>query len=251
MPYPVIEAALQAQFSADGFLVLRDVVPAADREDLIDKARYILEHREQHAADWDWRQGESLEKRQFRIVQCGVTPLFPQLRESAFHRWLEQAASALMGQPMTFWYDQFLGKPPKFGAPTPWHQDEAYWGPDLWDKGVTAWLALEDVPVERGAMQFVRGGHLRGIIEHRRPAEMSSDLLRCDIDPTDTIVPCPLNAGDITFHHSKTPHQTGGNSTDRWRLSIASHLSAPGAKQEGAKYPWRVHVRQKPQPGRA
>jgi ectoine hydroxylase-related dioxygenase (phytanoyl-CoA dioxygenase family) len=80
---------------------------------------------------------------------------------------------------------------------------------------------------------------------------MSSDLLRCDIDPADRVVPCPLQAGDVTFHHSKTPHQTGGNSTDQWRLSIASHLSAPNAKGEGGAYAWRVPVRQKKETAQA
>ncbi|MGH7143139.1 MAG: phytanoyl-CoA dioxygenase family protein [Planctomycetota bacterium] len=244
MSYPLLDAAHRAQFAADGFLVVRDAVPEADRQDLLKKVDFILENRETHAKDWDWRQGEALDKRQFRIVQCGVTPLFPDLKESAFHGWLEQSASRLMDQPMTFWYDQFLGKPPKYGAPTPWHQDEAYWGRRLFDCGITGWLALVDVPFERGCMQFVRGGHQRGMIEHARPGEMSSDLLRCEIAADDDIVRCPLKAGDVTFHHSKTPHQTGGNSTDAWRLSIANHLSAPGIKGEGSPYPWRVRVTQ-------
>lgn len=244
MPYPTITAAHRESFARDGFLVLPQVVPAADRRDLLTKVEYILDHREQHAYDWDWRQGEPLDRRQFRIVQCGVTRLFPGLRQSAFHTWLEPAASLLMGQPMTFWYDQFLGKPPRVGAPTPWHQDEAYWGRHLADKGITCWLALEDVPAERGCMQFVRGAHRCGMFEHRRPAEMSSDLLRCEIDAAAEVVVCPLHAGDLTFHHSKTPHQTGGNGTEQWRLSIATHLSAPQAKAEGGAYPWRVPVSQ-------
>lgn len=246
MPYPTLTPADLRAFEQDGFLVLRDVVPTADRRDLLTKVEYILDHREQHASDWDWRKGEALDRRQFRIVQCGVTGLFPELRQSPFHAWLETTASALMGQSMTFWYDQFLGKPPKIGAPTPWHQDEAYWGRHLFDKGITAWLALEDVPVERGCMQFVPGAHRQGMLEHYRPPAMSSDLLRCEIDPALPVAVCPLTAGDITFHHSKTPHQTGGNSTDQWRLSIATHLSAVGVKKEGGAYPWRVPVSQKP-----
>src|SRR6516165_11275365 len=36
--------------------------------------------------------------------------------------------SALIGSEVEFWYDQFLAKPPRDGAPTYWHQDEGLLG---------------------------------------------------------------------------------------------------------------------------
>ena len=106
------------------------------------------------AKDWDWRQGEDVKDRQFRIVQSRVHRFFPEILDPPFHRWMQMFSSRPMYKPMKFWYDQFLGKLPQIGAPTPWHQDEAYWGRRLNDKGITCWLALEDVRPRPGLYAF-------------------------------------------------------------------------------------------------
>jgi ectoine hydroxylase-related dioxygenase (phytanoyl-CoA dioxygenase family) len=146
---------------------------------------------------------------------------------------------------MEFWYEQFLGKPPGTGAPTPWHQDEGYWGRTLWDRGITCWTAFHAVGPANGCMHFVRGGHDR-LLDHRNPPEMASDLLVCDIPAGAEVVACPIDAGSVTFHHSRTPHMTTPNTSDRWRLSLAQHFRNPACKALAAEnYPWRVRVSQR------
>jgi len=45
----------------------------------------------------------------------------------------------------------------------PWHQDNSYWEPRIWDEQVlTVWVALVEATPENGCMQFVKGGHRTG-----------------------------------------------------------------------------------------
>ena len=81
------------------------------------------------------------------------------IADTAFRRWMIAFASALMNSEVEFWYDQFLAKPPRDGAPTCWHQDEAYWGRNLLDRGITCWMPLHDVDERNGCMHFIDRGH--------------------------------------------------------------------------------------------
>lgn len=245
MYYPEPTPQNVLQFEADGFLVIRGVIDPEESAALAAMGAEMTRRPDDWGKDWDWRRGEPLDQRAYRIVQSGVDRLFPWLPESRFRAWAARFGGALMRQDMAFWYEQFLGKPPGSAAPTPWHQDEAYWGRTLEDKGITCWTAFHAVGPENGCMHFVRKGHDR-LIEHRNPPEMASDLLVCEIPPDAEVVPCPIDAGSVTFHHSKTPHMTTANNTDRWRLSLAQHFRNPAcAGLAEDHYPWRVRVRQR------
>ncbi|HEU4936697.1 MAG TPA: phytanoyl-CoA dioxygenase family protein, partial [Vicinamibacterales bacterium] len=76
--------------------------------------------------------------------------------------------------------------------------------------------------------------------------ENASDLLVCDVPQDADVVVCPIEAGTVTFHHSKTPHMTTGNSSDRWRLVLTQHFRNPACKDLAEdNYSWRVHVNQR------
>jgi ectoine hydroxylase-related dioxygenase (phytanoyl-CoA dioxygenase family) len=234
-----------ARFDADGFLVVRDAIDPDEEQALVAMGTEMIGRPAEWRKDWDWRRGEPLDQRAFRIVQSGVDRLFPWLPQSRFRHWAGRFGGALMGRDMAFWYEQFLAKPAGVGAPTPWHQDEAYWGRTLRNRGVTCWTAFHAVGVENGCMHFVRGGH-RNLLEHRNPPEMASDLLVCDIPPDSDIVACPIEAGSVTFHHSATPHMTTANVTRDWRQSLTQHFRDPDcATLAPDHYPWRVRVSQR------
>ena len=87
------------------------------------------------------------------------------IRQLALNSRLGKIASELLQvNGICMWHDQLLYKPPRSAdAPTEgnvgWHQDWNYWRvcdkPDM----ITAWVALDDVSVENGAMMFVSGSH--------------------------------------------------------------------------------------------
>jgi ectoine hydroxylase-related dioxygenase (phytanoyl-CoA dioxygenase family) len=152
-------------------------------------------------------------------------------------------ARDLMNAPIEFWYDQFLAKSPRDGAPTYWHQDEGYWGRNLLDRGITCWMPLHDVDERNGCMHFIDRGHRDGVLMHCQPNHIQSDLLYCEPDLARTVA-CPIRAGSVTFHHGKTPHMTPSNSSDDWRRAVTTHMRVAGTLGEGDHYPWKVYVNQ-------
>jgi len=158
--------------------------------------------------------------------------------------WLIAFGNALMGMELSYWYDQFLAKPPGRSVPTYWHQDEAYWGRNLFDKGVTGWIPLQDVDAANGCMHFIDRGHRLGVLPHHRVEGVQSDLLTCQVDESGAVA-CPIRRGDVTFHHSKTPHMTTANLSKGWRKAVTNHMQETGAGGEGDHYPWKITVNQR------
>ena len=75
-------------------------------------------------------------------------------------------------------------------------------------------------------MQFVRGSHKHGVIDHRPldgDVEMHLLVAELAIDPADVVV-CPLQKGGATFHHQRTLHFTAVNQTDRPRLAFPTEF---------------------------
>jgi hypothetical protein len=243
MPYPPCSEREIAFFAAHGWLVLEDAVDPADLEEFGRRCQPILDKKHKLAFDWAWEKGTSREERAFKIVQGSPTLVWPAIAETRARRWMIEFASALLGRPLEFWYDQFLAKPPREGAPTYWHQDEAYWGRNLDERGITCWLPLHDVDQRNGCMHFVDRGHRDGVLPHRQPEHVQSDLLFCEPDLSRAVA-CPIRAGSVTFHHGKTPHMTPANASDAWRRAVTTHMRVVGSEGEGDHYPWKVYVNQ-------
>ena len=244
MNYPDPAATHIDFFNIHGYLVVENAIPAAQLDELERYCDHILADKEKLAFDWAWANEETKEQRSFRIVQSSPSFVWKDIKQAPYRKWLVEFASVLMNQKLEFWYDQFLGKPPGKSLPTYWHQDEGYWGRNLTDKGATCWIPLQDVDVENGCMHFIDGGHQDGVLTHRGVEGVQSDLLRCDPDELRSIA-CPIKRGSVTFHHSKTPHMTPANVSQRWRKAVSNHMQAIGAGGEGDHYPWKVYVNQR------
>jgi hypothetical protein len=243
MAYPEASPDDVDFFRAHGWIVVRDAIDPRDLETLIARCDEILANLDTMAFDWAWEKGTPRDAREFKIVQASPTRHWPAFNDARFRHWAVAFGSALMGQRLEFWYDQFLAKPPGRSAPTLWHQDEGYWGRNLDERGITCWMPFHDVDVESGCMHFLDRGHTRGVLPHHRPDRMQSDLLTCE--PVEgTVVPCPISLGDVTFHHGKTPHMTRANTSTEWRRILTQHLRVVGSKGEGDHYPWKVWVNQ-------
>ncbi len=244
MAYPTATLEQVRSFNEHGFLVVPDAIEPSDLAHLMQCCDIILNKKEKMAFDWAWSADLSREEREFRIVQSSPSIYFPELASARYRAWAIAFAGALMGRPLEFWYDQFLGKPPGRSATTPWHQDEAYWGRNLDERGITCWMPFHDVDAANGCMHFIDGGHRDGILPHAQPAGIQSDLLVCHPDESRQLV-CPLRLGGVTFHHGKMPHMTTSNSSTEWRRILAQHLRVEGSAGEGDHYPWKVYVDQR------
>jgi phytanoyl-CoA hydroxylase len=244
MAFPDPTSEHVAFYREHGWLVVEDAIPDGALDEIERQCEILITEKERLANDWAWSDQEGLKERSFRIIQSSPSFVWKDIREQPYRKWLIKWGEALMGMELSFWYDQFLAKPPGKSVPTYWHQDEAYWGRNLDDKGVTGWIPLQDVDVTNGCMHFIDRGHLDGVLPHHFVPGMQSDLITCDVDEARMVV-CPIRRGDVTFHHSKTPHMTTANASTMWRKAVTNHMQKVGAGGEGDHFPWKVTVNQR------
>ncbi|MFU8860485.1 MAG: phytanoyl-CoA dioxygenase family protein [Cyclonatronaceae bacterium] len=137
----------------------------------------------------------------------------PVVREFVFNEALARAATALMGtRGVRLYHDQALYKEPSGGF-TPWHADQFYW-PLASDKCVTAWIPLQDTPMEMGPLAFSRGSHQftfgRDLPISDESEQRIQDALNAEGFPT---IEKPCRLGDVSFHAGWTFHRAGPNTT--------------------------------------
>jgi len=133
---------------------------------------------------------------------------------------LAAVATRLAGMPLRLWHDQTLIKDPHNGARTEFHQDGPYWPHANSRHALSAWVALVDVPVERGAMTFIPGSQ-EGDRDLRPQDLMDGDdlfALAPDLRWQQRVT-VPLRAGDCTFHNSFVAHAANANATDDPRIA--------------------------------
>lgn len=166
---------------------------------------------------------------------------FAEILQSTFRRNAKTYAAALLGVDgtrLSSW-GHMIRKAPG-GRAVAWHQDHAYWQPELDYYALGVWLPLHDVSVEMGAMQFIPGSHKRGLLPHRQEDDPAENVLMVDaaIDPTQAVA-CPLQLGGCTFHHSETLHYTAPNTTDLPRLAFPMEFQlAPIRRKTPESMPW-------------
>lgn len=146
------------------------------------------------------------------------------LRELALHPRIGALAERLAGMPLRVWGGEVLRKDPERSAPTGWHDDLTF---ALLDSRLifNAWIALVDVPAERGCLTFLPGSHRRGgpdrveLAEHTRDPDnyLFTRWPELRWSPRVTV---PLRAGDATFHRGRTAHYAGANTSADVRLSF-------------------------------
>jgi ectoine hydroxylase-related dioxygenase (phytanoyl-CoA dioxygenase family) len=137
-------------------------------------------------------------------------------------------------------------KPARFGRETPWHQDEAYWSPEMLPRNLSIWLPLDPATLESGCMQFIPGSHL-GIVHRHRHIDNDPTVHGLVTDQVDSsqAVACPVPIGGVTFHHPRTLHYSGPNTTDRPRRAYILVLgAAPVRAEQPDTRPWQEEERQ-------
>ncbi|HEU4428778.1 MAG TPA: phytanoyl-CoA dioxygenase family protein [Myxococcota bacterium] len=227
---PGLSAAQVSAFRADGFLSLDAISPAdeiarlreAYAELLGDHTTYRLRYQDEDPGG----------------KQRVITQIFsperqcPRLLETHYLANARRLGATLLGVDpgeVSFGGLMMLYKPPAAGRDAPWHQDEAYWEfPDQRCHSISVWMALDDVAVESGCMQYIPGSHARDLLPHRKPPGVEPIVVDAPFDPS-SAVPCPLRAGGAVAHHCRTLHYSAPNSTGRPRRAFTTIVHGPRA----------------------
>ena len=212
----------RADYDRDGVVVVRGLVPSA----VLDAAERGMArfHAGDHAApfpgrtrydhyDWSPADGDVLRKNDYasRMVR----------ELAALVEWpgIGAYAAALAGaDAVRLWHDQLLYKPasPDERGNVGWHTDRQYWRGCSSTAMLTCWVPFHDCDAGVGGVAFVPGSH-------RGPDPEGLDFFDQHLDARTAVVP-ELRRGDVTFHHCRTVHGSGPNTSAAPRRSMAIHL---------------------------
>ncbi len=164
-----------------------------------------------------------------RVDQGRDRPVFSQhvnvwredetMRALTLHKNVGGVAQRLAGVPMRLWHDHILIKQPNNQVATEFHQDQPYWPHAHSPNALSAWIALCDVPVERGCMSFIAGSHRHTDLTAQNLLDRRDLFGKCPDLEYEERVTLPLKAGDCTFHHARCAHMAVPNQTDRPRVA--------------------------------
>jgi len=121
---------------------------------------------------------------------------------------------------MNLYFDQCFVKEPGTSDPTPWHNDQPYW-PLKGNQVITIWLALDDIPKQNGAVEFVKGSHQWQSMFQPQPFNQKSQLEKnpeyrkmIDVEKNRDqleIISWDMKAGDVLAFYGMTLHGSKGN----------------------------------------
>jgi len=216
-----LDAERRARFGTEGYVAVRNLVEPAE----VAALRLVVD-RLLGGTDCGGRRSDlggfraRVRPDTENVIQIMLPSDFaPELLHSDYYRRAEAVARGLQGEDMALDFDMIISKAPGSRTEVPWHQDVAYWLPDMPDRrAASCWLALDDATVENGCMWFVPGSQLRPMRPHRWAGPKSHALVT-DVAPGEG-VPVPLGAGSATFHQGGTLHYTGGNTTGAARRAL-------------------------------
>ncbi|MBT8003883.1 MAG: phytanoyl-CoA dioxygenase family protein [Rhodospirillales bacterium] len=140
------------------------------------------------------------------------------------HPAILDTVESLLGPDLILYTSRFFIKGPNSEGFAAWHQDSSYFGLRPFDH-VTAWVALSDVTIESGPMEFAKGSHIRGQLNQKsKMVEGSVNTAGqiivewFDQDQTELGV---LKPGQFSLHHTCCVHQSAANRSDDLRIGVA------------------------------
>jgi ectoine hydroxylase-related dioxygenase (phytanoyl-CoA dioxygenase family) len=176
-----------------------------------------------------------------------INPVYfaPELEDTIFRTNSLAIARQLLGPEAHWAFEHAILKPPAIGAPTPWHQDEAFRRdhPAGYDE-ISIWMPLQPVTEENGCLEFLPGTNRGPVLPHASPGgDPRVHALECvgGFDPA-AAVACPLPPGGCTIHHCRTLHHAGPNRSTFPRLAYIQGFALPvwGNPRLSPEFPWNI-----------
>jgi phytanoyl-CoA hydroxylase len=246
------------QFHRDGFLVVEDLLTAADLEPVIDEyAAYIDRRAQELYAAGQLSQSYAAEPfaRRLASISRETSVIYPELdimhlRGRATFAFLHNEklldiAEALIGPEILCSPIQHLrpklpsGLTPRGSDPhvVHWHQDAGV----TWEEAdpyfiLTLWIPLVDATPENGCLRVIPGIHKKGLLPHRTKRGLGT-AIHGDLLAHRPIVTLPMNKGSVLLMHKHAPHSSSRNSTDTVRWSMDIRYQATGTATGRPFYP--------------
>ena len=166
----------------------------------------------------------------------------PDLKQTQFWKNSRRLAAQLLGlneAEMEGW-GHMVRKSPRDTESLPYHQDEAFWDPEYDYRSLGVWMPLDPATVESGCMKLAPGSHLEGIWPHQLgQGDPAVTYIEAVNQPHDRVVPHPIPVGGASFHHCRTVHGSGPNTSGHVRRAYINEWQAAPVKRATPKdHPW-------------
>ncbi|MGI9505594.1 MAG: phytanoyl-CoA dioxygenase family protein, partial [Geminicoccaceae bacterium] len=159
-----------------------------------------------------------------------------------------------IGPDIVLWGSQIFCKPADTGLAVPWHQDGHFW-PIRPLATCSVWIAIDDVTLENGAMQFIPGSQReRRLFDHVRDDSKDSALnatLAADQFDLAAAAVDDLKAGALSLHDVFLIHGSEPNRSNKRRAAFVirympatSHFDRSEAKVGSQHVPTRLAERE-------
>ncbi len=249
-------------FHHDGFLNAGPVLPDAVVEELSDQLNQVLAKgplgfdddepkpllfRDLANLDGDTPTGDVSAAPVWQITNIWeAASAFKQLLH---HPFIVEAIRQLTDfDDLQVWHDQVQYKPAGIGGATGWHQDAPLWPSIEPMTEVSAWVPFDDAGIDNGCMWMVPGSHRWGnhidflVTQSHLMEQAEFDQLESFTPPPDATVqdvrprPCPVQRGQVHFHHGLTWHGSPRNHSTRPRRAVAIHYMSSNATFTGGDH---------------
>ncbi len=246
-PYPLTEDQIRF-YEENGYVRLDNVLTMAEVEVLRSALATAVEDKNKLNLNLGPRTDEGYAKVFLQMVN--LWERYPVLEDYVHDARVGDIARRLTrSRHVRIWHDQALIKYPQDSKPTAWHQDTVYW-PMNETGGLSCWMALDDVTVDRGCMWFIPGSHKLGPLDPVDLGNTTSDgplgLLPESFRHVKP-VSVELKPGSCTFHNGLTFHYAGPNVTTTPRRAMVTIFIPAGTTYK--EHPHLVGDRSNLKPG--
>ena len=202
-----------ARYNRDGYLVVPDVVSAAEINELrrvtdefVEASRVATEH----TNVFDLEPDHSADQPRLRRIKTPHSQ-HPSYTHMVRHPKIVAVLQRLWGPNIRFDNSKLNLKAAGFGSSLEWHQDWAFY-PHTNDDLAAVGIMIDDFKTDNGSMLVIPGSHTGPIYEHNASGHFVGG-----IDPTTSgidfsnAVMCTGKAGTITVHHVRLVHGSSAN----------------------------------------
>lgn len=227
--WDAVGPAQLAEFAERGFIVVEKAFDESQLSDAVAAIGSLLSGASESYKPGAWgekhgvllRPGENLEsvgvnQLDALVLARALVAHDSRLAAIARHPGLTRFLRQAMGDDPVLVHDMVRAKPESLGD-KPWHQDLTHFNIHHSCTVVTAWIAIDDAPLEAGCLHFIAGSHRSGPVRHVycRDYQIADDEVRREGQ-----VAAPVAGGSCVLFNALIHHGSPPNRWSKRRLAL-------------------------------
>ncbi|MEQ9409016.1 MAG: phytanoyl-CoA dioxygenase family protein [Fuerstiella sp.] len=216
MQCPLLNAEQKTQFHQDGFVIVPDLLTAAESDLLRKVARADREIAATRTSRADGEGGSVDLVVRNDLSEHTVYGAIVRAQP------LVEAVEYLLDDEVYHYHHKMILKEPRVGGAWTWHQDYGYWYNNgcLFPDMASCMIAVDQATQENGCLQVIKGSHRMGRVDHLRRGDQTGadeERIAAALERLE-LVHVELSPGSAVIFHGNTLHRSDQNRSDnpRW-----------------------------------